>query len=235
MLKSLHRVWDRILLAWALHAVRRCRAVDFEKGIRLLSSGRVGPLLYAERRRKESMSTSRMLRDQLRQAHQFLDSAVDGRLADQSQWQPAGMANPLGATYAHVLFGEDAFVAMLGGTPALFADGWVGRTGVIPVPPLSPPGSFDAYRSELARIGAAGARRPAGAASLRTGSAAVPDDYLASLSDHDLDQQVDLSAAGFGIQPLVWLLSSGLVAHVLSHWGEIVCLKGLQGERGFPV
>ena len=181
------------------------------------------------------MSTSRMLRDQLRQAHQFLDSAVADITADQLQWQPAGMANPLGATYAHVLFGEDAFVAMLGGTPALFADGWVGRTGVTPLPPLSPPGSFVPLDQNWHEWGR---QVRVDLPALRTYGQAVQqvaDDYLASLSDRDLDEQIDLSAAGFGIQPLAWLLSSGLVAHVLSHWGEIVCLKGLQGERGFPV
>jgi hypothetical protein len=181
------------------------------------------------------MSTARMLRDQLRQAHQFLDGAVADITADQSQWQPAGLANPLGATYAHVLFGEDAFVAMLGRTPPLFTDGWVGRTGVTPLPPLSPPDSvlpLDQNWHEWGR------QVRVDLPALRTYGQAVQqaaDAYLASLSDHDLDEQIDLSAAGFGSQPMAWLLSSGLVAHVLSHWGEIVCLKGLQGDRGFPV
>lgn len=181
------------------------------------------------------MSASQLLRDQLRQAHEFLEGAVADVNGDQIHWHPAGQANPLGATYAHILFGEDAFVAGLRGRTPLFADSWNGRTGVSEFPPLAEPGTVPPLNSDWHDW----ARRvqidlPA----LRHYGQAVAgeaDGYLASLRDDDLHQTVDLSEAGFGTRPMAWILSNGLVGHVLAHWGEIVCLKGLQGGRGFPV
>lgn len=181
------------------------------------------------------MSTAQLLRDQLRQAHEFLEGATADVTEEQAHWQPAGLANPLGATYAHVLFGEDAFVAALIGRTPLFADGWQGRTGVSETPPLAEPGSAlplaqhwhgwgRDVRVDLPALRAYG-QAVHGAA----------EDYLAALSDADLAQVIDLSAVGFGERSLGWLLSEGLVGHVRAHWGEVVCLKGLQGSQGFPM
>jgi hypothetical protein len=180
------------------------------------------------------MSTAKMLRDQLRHAHQFLNGAVADVSDEQAHWQPAGLANPLGATYAHILFGEDAFVAMLGGKQPLFADGWAGRTGVNEAPPLAVPGAMPPLHAAWQEWGR---RVRVDLPALQAYGEAVQqasDDYLAALSDGDLDQVIDLTAAGFGKQSLAWLLSEGLVGHARTHWGEIVCLKGLQGGQGFP-
>jgi hypothetical protein len=181
------------------------------------------------------MDSSGLLQDQLRQAHQFLNGTVADITDEQAQWQPDGCANPLGATYAHVLFGEDAFVAMLSGGQPLFAYGWQGRTGVSEPPPLAAPGSVPPVADEWQEWGRdvhvdMGTLRAYGQAVQQ-----VADTYLGSLRSGDLDRSIDLSAAGFGEQSLAWLLSAGLIGHVLSHWGEIACLKGLQGGRGFPV
>jgi hypothetical protein len=181
------------------------------------------------------MSAARLLREQHRQAHEFLDSAIADVIEEQAHWQPAGLANPLGATYAHLLFGEDAFIAGLGGRTPLFADGWQGRTGVSEPPPLAEPGSVAGLRQDWHGWGrSVRVELPA----LRSYAQAVreaTDEYLASLSDADLDQVIDLSAFGLGEQSLAWILSEGVVGHVRSHWGEIACLKGLQGSRGLPL
>lgn len=180
-------------------------------------------------------STAELLRNQLQQAHEFLDGAVADVTDEQAHWRPAGLANPLGATYAHLLCGEDAFIATLAGRPALFSDGWAGRVGVSELPPLAEPGSvrfLDPSWHDWGR------RVRVDLQALRRYGQAVrhaTDDYLATASDGDLDQPMDLSAAGLGERSLAWVLSAGVVGHVLSHWGEIVCLKGLQGGRGFPV
>jgi hypothetical protein len=181
------------------------------------------------------MSGIRLLRDQLRQAHGFLESALADVGPEQAHWRPEGLANPLGATYAHVLIGEDAFVAGLRGEPALFVDGWTGRVGVSGLPPLGQPGDVLPLGREWHDWGR---RVRVELPALRAYGNAVheaTDQYLAGLSDDDLNRPLDLSAAGFGEQTLAWVLSAGLIGHVLSHWGEIVCLKGLQGGRGFPV
>lgn len=181
------------------------------------------------------MDTTQLLREQLHQAHAFLASAVANVTEEQAHWIPPGLANPLGATYAHVLFGEDAFVANLAGRQPLFATGWAGRTGVREAPPLAAAGSvfplapewFDWGRQ--VRVDLPALRRYDQAVQQST------DRYLAQLQDDDLAITLDLSEVGFGQPALSWVLSAGLVGHALAHWGEIVCLKGLQGERGFPV
>jgi hypothetical protein len=60
------------------------------------------------------------------------------------------------------------------------------------------------------------------------------EEYLASLSDDDLDRALDLSALGLGQHTVASLLSTAL-SNVQWHCGEIACLKGLQGMRGYPV
>ena len=181
------------------------------------------------------MDTTQLLREQLHQAHAFLTSAVANVTEAQAHWIPEGLANPIGATYAHVLCGEDAFVANLGRRQPLFAGEWAGRAGVSEAPPLAAAGSpfplapewFDWGRHVRVDLPA-----------LRHYDLAVQqatDSYLAQLRDDDLTATLDLSEVGIGQPTLAWVLSAGLVGHALAHWGEILCLKGLQGERGFPV
>jgi hypothetical protein len=62
---------------------------------------------------------------------------------------------------------------------------------------------------------------------------ATTEEYLASLSDEQLRETVDLSGVGLGIPIVQWILSGVIVGHVYSHSGEIACLKGLQGIQGY--
>ena len=49
----------------------------------------------------------------------------------QAEFAPPGIANPLGATYAHVVWSEDMLVqGMFRQVPPLFASAWAGRTGL---------------------------------------------------------------------------------------------------------
>ena len=146
------------------------------------------------------MSTIRLLRDQLQQAHGFLESALADVTAEQAHWRPEGLANPLGATYAHLLVGEDAFVAGLRGEPALFADGWADRVGVSELPPLGQPGDVLPLQREWHDWGR---RVRVDLPALRAYGGAVhgtADHYLAGLSDDDLSRPLDLTSAGFGEQ-----------------------------------
>ena len=63
---------------------------------------------------------------------------------------------------------------------------------------------------------------------------AATDAYLATLSDADLDRDLDLSAVGFGQQKLGWMLNLLLINHVGTETGEISVLKGIQGAKGYP-
>jgi hypothetical protein len=54
-----------------------------------------------------SNSSIELLRAQFKAAHDVLAGTMEGVTADQAHWSPPGLANPLGATYAHVLTSED--------------------------------------------------------------------------------------------------------------------------------
>ena len=63
---------------------------------------------------------------------------------------------------------------------------------------------------------------------------AATDACLMSLTDADLARAVDLSALGLGQMPVKQLLLRALLGNALTHCGEISCLKGLQGVKGYP-
>ena len=61
---------------------------------------------------------------------------MEGVTPDQAHWNPAGSANPLGATYVHTLMTQD-YVAnvMIKNETALATSTWVNEMGVSEPPP----------------------------------------------------------------------------------------------------
>jgi len=166
-----------------------------------------------------------LLRQQFKTGHQFLEGTMEGVTSEMSHWSPPGMAQPLGANYAHILISEDFLInGLLKGAAPLLASTWAGKVGVSELPPQAPPWNEWAGRVQI------------DFETLRGYAQAVyeaTDNYLASLSDEDLDRSLDLSAVGFGQQALGWFLGV-LIFNVHTHTGEIACLKGLQGAQGYP-
>jgi len=176
------------------------------------------------------MNRVSLLREQLKQAEQFVFMTVGDVTPEEAHWTPPGIANPLGATLAHLVLGEDAFVqGMFKGTTPLAAGSWAGKVGISepPPPPFPPKSWYDWGRKVQVDL----------AALQEFGKAvfAATDEYVAGLKDDDLDRSIDLSGVGFGNQTTAWVISNGVLGHRLAHWGEISCLKGLQGSKGFPV
>ena len=60
------------------------------------------------------------------------------------------------------------------------------------------------------------------------------DQYLANLKPEELDRTVDMSNLGMGHPSLAWFLNTLVIIHAANMCGEISCLKGLQGARGYP-
>lgn len=174
-----------------------------------------------------------LLQEQVQGAHRLLESTMDGVTADQAHWVPPGLAHPIGANYAHVVLGEDGAVnGMLKGGAPLFATTWAGKTGVSELPPgpdPAAPGFPDwSQWARRVRIDLTALRRYAQAVY------AASDDYLASLTDEALDRSVDLPALGLGRYTVRRLLNGGVLGNAQTHCGEISCLKGLQGAKGYP-
>jgi len=152
----------------------------------------------------------------------------------EAHWAPPGIAIPLGATYAHIVISEDGTVSgLLKGAAPLFAGNWAGKVGVSELPPMTNPNSpgFPDWRSWSRRV-------KVDLAKMREYAKAVysaTETYLDLLSDEDLTRPVSLAALGLGESTVGYVLTNGLVGHAFSHTGEISCLKGLQGKRGYPV
>jgi hypothetical protein len=174
-----------------------------------------------------------LLCEQLQAAHRLLEATLGDVTSEEIHWSPPGKANSLGANYAHVVIGEDGTVnGLLRGGAPLFTTTWAGKTGLSELPPAPDPKApgFPDWSGWAKKVNV-------DFAALREYSQVVyarSEEYLASLTDDDLDHPVDLSILGLGERTVGYLLINGVLGHALTHCGEISCLKGLQGRRGYP-
>jgi hypothetical protein len=176
------------------------------------------------------MDAITLLREQLTEAHAFLEATMQDVTPETAHWTPPGQANPLGATYAHVILFEDRTInGILLHRKPLYETTWLGKTGISDLTP-----SFGEEGHDYA---AWTRRMKVDLPALRQYAQAVyanSDEYLASLSPEDLDRSLDLRGVGGGLVTLGHALSRRIVAHVDNIAGEISCLKGLQGLQGYP-
>jgi hypothetical protein len=60
------------------------------------------------------------------------------------------------------------------------------------------------------------------------------EEYVARLNPEELDKEMDLSSAGLGKMSLGSFITMISVIHPSNHIGEISCMKGQQGAKGYP-
>ena len=176
-------------------------------------------------------TTVSLLREQVQQAHQFLEFTIAGITPEQAHWVPPGNAHPIGASYVHAIMAEDIVTNMaLKGEAPLFATTWAGKTGFSEPMPMPGPDWKDYARwTRHVRVDLTGMQAYTQAVYATT------DDYLSSLTPEDLDQTIDLSHLGMGQVTRAWVFSRLVIGHADNLCGEISCLKGLQGVQGYPV
>ncbi len=176
-------------------------------------------------------TTISLLRQQLQEAHQFLEATIAGVTPGQAHWVPPGNAHPIGASYVHAIMTEDIVVnvALKGGAP-LFATTWAGKTGFSEPMPMPGPDWKD-YARWAGRVQVDLPEMQAYTQAVY----AATDGYLSSLTPEDLDQTIDLSNLGMGQVTRAWVLSRLVIGHADNICGEISCLKGLQGVQGYPI
>ena len=171
----------------------------------------------------------------LRRIIQDARQVLDGTMADVTQAQvdyiPPGIANPLGATYAHVVCSEDMVVqGMFRQAAQLFGSAWAGRTGLSEPMPLPGPDWRDyGPWTRRVKVDLAGLRAYAQAVADAT------DRWLAGLSDSELERPIDLTGAGLGQHTLASAIALLIANHLGTETGEIAVLKGIQGARGYPL
>lgn len=160
----------------------------------------------------------------VRWGHELLNMVTADLTSEQAAWIPPGVANPIGAQYAHAICAEDAIVKIVfqGRKPFYLTD-WSGKTGV------SDPqwnATFEWARS--VKVDLPSLRAYAGVVAGET------EKYITSLSDTDFDTSLDLTAFDVGEQTIGWALHALLIGHLHNMAGEISALKGLQGAKGYP-
>ena len=173
------------------------------------------------------MDAAAVVREQYKGAHDLLEATMKDVTPEQAHWAPPGVANPLGATYVHIVGAEDFMVSSVArGAKPLAAGDFAGKMGVSEPPPGPGPG-LDEWARRV-KVDLPQLRAYAQALYKQT------DDWLASIGADDLDKPIDMSRFGMGQQPMRVLVAGIVLQHINNHLGEISCLKGLQGAKGYP-
>ena len=169
------------------------------------------------------MNTVETIRSGIAYSHEILMATAEDLTTELTHWIPPGIANPISAIYAHALIEEDAWVGIPMDSAPLHESSFKGKTGISEIQNAITPEWAKSVEVNLERIGA-----------YAEAVHATTKRYIDGLIDDDLDRMIDLSSIGEGEKPLGWLLGTVLINHTSWATGEISCLKGLQGERGYP-
>ena len=170
------------------------------------------------------MDAIAVLRMQAEWAHQEFEMTTADVEENVAHAGPQGRAGSVGSSMAHVIFAEDSIVqGMLQGKPPLGMTAFEGKTGISDPQMHNTPDWIKAVRLDLPRF-----RTYAKAV------AAATDQYIASLTESDLDRSLDLSQAKLGVRTVGWVIGALVIAHIHDLTGEISAAKGAQGLQGYP-
>jgi hypothetical protein len=145
---------------------------------------------------------------------------------EQADWQPPGLANPIGATYWHTLSSCDYVVHQWGrGEPPLSErEGWRDRALSVSLPEPEHGGDWHGWMRAI-RVDLPALHEYARAVELATAI------WLGSLAPEDLARGIETPV---GELNLGQMLETFVIWHLNAHCGEIAALKGCQGARGYP-
>jgi hypothetical protein len=137
---------------------------------------------------------------------------------------PPGIANPIGATYWHVIASVDEAVLGWGAgqAPLSQSAGWQERVVIASAP--------DDEEDAGARMRAIRVDLPTLHDYARAVAEAVQD-WAACLAPEDLERRLDTPISELSLGQMLEVF---VVWHITAHCGEIAALKGCQGARGYP-
>lgn len=170
------------------------------------------------------MSEATLLQGNFRFAQDWLEGTMEGVTPEIAHWHAGGKTQPIAANYVHVITGLDYFVNALirGGAPLMVTE-YAGKAGFSEPPPM---GNREDWATSVT-VDLPAVRSYAKAVYAAT------DEYLSNASDAEISRMIDMSAFGFGTQPVSFVLGLMLL-NIYCHAGEISCLKGLKGLQGYP-
>ena len=171
---------------------------------------------------------TQILVEQLKAVHSSLEQTMDGVTDEVAHFMPPGKANPIAGTYAHLVFSEDFFVqGFLKKTQPLFETTFKDKTGASELQPTDWEVAYPKWLREVT-IDTKKFRAYAQAVYATT------EAYVATLSDEDLQKDVDMSAFGMGSRKVYDFIANMISGHAYPIMGEISVLKGIQGLKGYP-
>jgi hypothetical protein len=158
------------------------------------------------------------LRSEARASSEWLASIVSDISDEQANWRPPGRANTIAATYAHIVRNQDEDMNRGLLRRAMLSEGvWRGKTGCPPSGEWETGAQFD--WAALRQYG------------LAVGGFVVT--AVDALTAEDLETIADLSTPDRAIWYGIDVVRLTVGRHVWMHGGEIACLKGLQGAKGY--
>ena len=172
------------------------------------------------------MNTVELLQYSLGSAFEILGQVTADLTQEQADWQPPGIANPIGAMYWHTISGADDVACRWaqGQEPLRQREEWDDRVLTVSVPEPEHGGDYLAYMRTI-RVDLAALHEYAKAV------AGELQCWLGSLAPEDLDRTIELP---FGEYSLAQMVDLFIVWHINAHCGEISALKGCQGAQGYP-
>lgn len=174
------------------------------------------------------MTALDLIKEEIKNARELFEGTVADLTEDQLHKDPGGVAIPLGATYAHLIFSEDMTVqTLLQGKTALSESEWKGKVLSEPMAAMDENWSDNNFKwAKNVRINLQELREYSKAVYAAT------DEYVNSLKEEDLEKEIDLGS--WGKKKLAEMFYSFLIGHTYSLSGEISALKGVQGLKGYP-
>jgi hypothetical protein len=173
------------------------------------------------------MNSVQLLRDQLKSAHDTQEATIADLSQDSTHFKPEGDAIPAGAAYVHSVVSEDLVLSSMIMQKTPISDGVsVEDMGLSEKMP-----GFDAWDKhkdwyKSVKIDLNKFKKFAKEVYAET------DKYLESLSEEDLDKEIDRPV--IGKQTLAFFITNFIILHIANLTGEISAAKGLQGLKGYP-
>jgi hypothetical protein len=147
----------------------------------------------------------------------LFNQITDGMTPEQYNWIPEGTANPIARTHIHAMTSVDFFINGTLASTDLRWKAFAAEQG-LPANPM-----------EIWAFGGTVSLDAVKGYSKTVQQAAV--EYVASLTDADLDREVE--TAFFGKQTAAFMIGLAGI-HAMGHGGDMAAVKGIQGLKGLP-
>ena len=172
------------------------------------------------------MNAVKLLRDQFKWAHDTQEATIADATEEALHFTKTGKALPAGAAYAHSVLSEDMLLSgMIRQRAPLAASAKTGLSSLMPA--MS---EWEKHEQWAKTVKLDLKQFQAFAKEVY----AETDAYLATLTEKDLEKEIETGFPGLGKQSLAFLLSNFFILHIANLTGEISAAKGIQGLKGYP-